>query len=176
MNDYLEHYGVKGMKWGVRKYQNYDGTYTKRGLERYRKAESDYESAKDNLKRTKQSYKQGTSSRVDVRSASKQVKLEKRRMENAYKKLKTDKMADEGRELYKSGKTITGNMQRTAIAQAAIVAGGNIATKIIANKIGNLYLASLSGYAITIGGTAVNAIITGKNNRDNKRLRAYYAH
>lgn len=45
--DVLARYGVKGMKWGVRRYQNYDGTYTKRGLERYQKAEKEYESSKN---------------------------------------------------------------------------------------------------------------------------------
>lgn len=33
--DMLLHYGVKGMKWGVRRYQNEDGTLTKAGKERY---------------------------------------------------------------------------------------------------------------------------------------------
>lgn len=33
--DYLIHYGVKGMKWGVRRYQNKDGTLTNKGKKRY---------------------------------------------------------------------------------------------------------------------------------------------
>lgn len=36
MNDgYLAHHGIKGMKWGVRRYRNYDGTLTDAGRKRY---------------------------------------------------------------------------------------------------------------------------------------------
>lgn len=34
----LKHHGIKGQKWGVRRYQNYDGTLTNRGKLRYKGA------------------------------------------------------------------------------------------------------------------------------------------
>lgn len=34
-SNYLAHHGVKGMKWGVRKYQNPDGSLTVEGYKRY---------------------------------------------------------------------------------------------------------------------------------------------
>ena len=38
--DYLQHYGIPKMKWGIRRYQNEDGTYTEEGKARRRKSDS----------------------------------------------------------------------------------------------------------------------------------------
>lgn len=35
MNNELYHHGIKGMKWGVRRYQNKDGSLTPKGKKRY---------------------------------------------------------------------------------------------------------------------------------------------
>ena len=55
MNDYLAyrikysnelyHYGVKGQKWGIRRYQNPDGSLTDEGKKRYQKIEDEVKKA-----------------------------------------------------------------------------------------------------------------------------------
>lgn len=59
MNDYLEHYGILGQKWGVRRFQNEDRSLTPAGKERYRKSDSDEKKqAKDEKRAEKQQQKE----------------------------------------------------------------------------------------------------------------------
>ena len=39
-DNYLTHYGIKGQHWGVRRFQNLDGTLTQEGKERYRSTDT----------------------------------------------------------------------------------------------------------------------------------------
>ena len=45
--DELYHHGIKGQKWGVRRYQNKDGSLTAAGKKRYEKSYSDWEKARN---------------------------------------------------------------------------------------------------------------------------------
>ena len=47
-NSELKHYGITGQKWGVRRYENYDGTLTPEGRERYRYGKYTVEQSKRN--------------------------------------------------------------------------------------------------------------------------------
>lgn len=39
-NNELYHYGIKGQKWGIRRFQNEDGSYTQAGLKRYNRLDA----------------------------------------------------------------------------------------------------------------------------------------
>ena len=111
----LMHYGIKGMKWGVRRYQNYDGSYTQRGLARFRKSEKKYDDAKARYTSAKNS---GSTS--DAKLAKRDMKTAKAQMSRDYKNLKKAHSADQGRELYRKGETIGDNTMKRNAAAASL--------------------------------------------------------
>lgn len=64
-NQELTHWGIKGMRWGVRRYQNKDGSLTAAGKKRYGDSEMSPEEAKKIYEEGKQkALKSGTASEV----------------------------------------------------------------------------------------------------------------
>lgn len=174
-NDELYHHGIKGMKWGVRRYQNYDGSYTKRGLERYNKAEQSYNEASKRLSSAKSAYKSGSGSKTAVKLAKSEVKTAKKQLSKSYDQLKQDKLADQGKVLYAKGKTITAGNRNNAIFQTATVVG-SVAANSVLRDLGNKKIASIASVTIAVGGTAANAVMAATTASNNRKLRAYYAH
>lgn len=170
--DELCHFGILGQKWGIRRYQNFDGSYTKAGLERYSKSKGKYESAKANYQSIKSNR---ASSRYEKKYAKSKVKEAKQRMNKDYKHLKQDMLGDKGKVRYAAGERITDKSYVNRLV-ASIASVG--------------YTAAIYGYNsgiidkktatnVAIGATAAAGAVKVKELIDSigdRELRAYYGH
>lgn len=173
-NDDLQHHGVLGQKWGIRRYQNYDGSYTQKGLKRYQKSKEKYDSAKQKLNKSKTS-----GDKAAIKSAKNDLKTARREMSKNFDRLKLDKRADEGKKLYQKGHTIgeiqaTSSLKTLGIASVAAIATGASRSKglEVATKYGNVPIGLLFSTVGLVSGLAIET----KAKSDVNKLRAYYGH
>ena len=76
-NQELYHWGIKGQKWGVRRYQNKDGTLTDAGKKRYDEMSDD----------AKEAYDMRSKSVSQMSNAELKKLNERTRLEQEYKRL-----------------------------------------------------------------------------------------
>lgn len=90
--DYLAHYGVLGQKWGVRRYQNKDGTLTAEGKKRVKELKGkDTESLSSNDKKLIEASKKEISDKLQRGKQEKEKR--KKQVENG--KIKVEDMTAE---------------------------------------------------------------------------------
>ena len=169
--DELYHHGILGQKWGERRYQNFDGTYTKAGLERYNKSKDIYEKRKAKYNELKKT----NPSKYEKQYAKAKVKEAKQRMNKDYKHLRNDKMADKGKVRYARGERIRNNAAAAKFVHS--VAGVALAGAVYGKQMGIIDDKVATGLALSAvameGASIAKRLIDEIPNRE---LREYYRH
>lgn len=109
--NYLAHYGVLGMKWGVRRYQNGDGSLTSAGKSRYKKKSSLFTSTKRAKKAKAKKKKEDISKLTDQELRQ---RINRQQMEQQYKRMNEDNVT--------KGKKFAKKVLNAAVMPMAIAA------------------------------------------------------
>lgn len=98
---YLAHHGIKGQKWGVRRFENEDGTLTAAGKKRYQAQEAyvkSYNKYKEAKKFKKSDFKLGGMTNRNARIRTAEAEKDVKKAEYLYSKAKTDKGGEKARD------------------------------------------------------------------------------
>ena len=132
INTYLEHHGIKGMRWGIRRYQNKDGSLTPAGRRRLSQLDAEREA----LVGTKSESKPKTFREMSTDELRDQIN--RRRMEKEYLEL-NKQVSDLVPEEVSTGKKIVSHLSSKVIVPAITDAGKKFLTDFL-NKQGSKLL------------------------------------
>lgn len=150
MDDYLMHYGVLGMKWGIRKYQNEDGSLTEAGKQHY---SSKY--SPEQIRRDRKVYGNRGVERINKRMKYDLDSISGARSAEADRISKARRTA-----------VVTGNIGRTLGSIAGGVGGYVIGKKVVSKYVNDPVVSSLAAPAIATGMASIGNYLgstLGKN-------------
>lgn len=176
VNGELYHHGIKGQKWGVRRYQNADGTLTSIGRKRYgvdlyTSNKSHYNTAKIKLGKTRKAYDDAKLNKAGLKKIV-TLKIKERK---AKSELKDAKLADKGEKLLEKGYTQKKEEIKKFVGYGAAYATSNAMTHFLSKRLaeldneGRLTMGHAGVAALTTYGTTVATLIGAGIYRNQKK-------
>lgn len=155
MENELTHWGIKGMRWGIRRYQNKDGTLTATGKKRYAKEMAklkEEERVAKNKQRTQAKINKLDEKRREIEAIKSGKPIQKKTQQTAHKPSVKEMSDDELRaivnrlqleqqyrnlkpEQVSAGKKFTDSVLKNVVAPAATEVGKNVLKDYMTNAV-----------------------------------------